>query len=190
MRRLALSFIFVILLAASGFAGGQQPDRPAAQAERQNQVQQLIMDLYVSQFQAEVQLSEDQFLRIGTFVRQFIQMRFRAANLKQNLDQRLNELLSQKDPSENEVQRLTEEKFQFERNVANSENNLLTRIRPELTARQVTLVFAFNKMFFEERLPQLLERARASVAPRGQPPAQRPNNRDAARPGDAFRPPQ
>jgi hypothetical protein len=170
----------------------QQQNQPVnQQQQQQNQVQQLIADVYVNRFQSTVGLSEEQFLKVGGFIRQFIQMRFRVANQRNMLNQRRTQLLEQADPSEAEVRQLSDETAQLERTVGNMETTFIAKIQAELTNRQILLVRTFNMQFFEEDLPRLIERVRADVAERGRPP--RPNangarnNRNAPVPADTFR---
>jgi hypothetical protein len=173
--------------------GGQnvqnQAERLAAQQNQNNRAQQLIMDFYLSSFRSTVGLNEDQFLKVRPDVRQFIQNRFRVATQRSQLNQRLTELLSQANPSESEVQQLQEDLAQLELTAGRAQNNLINRVRPVLTARQVLMVLDYNKSFFEEQLPRLLERAREENAARGQAPQQTGpnNNKNKAPVGDSFR---
>ncbi len=191
-RRPALVLVGVLAIAV-GVAeakASQRADPPAQQNQQQNQIQQLIADVYVNQFQSTVGLSEDQFLKVGTYIRNFIFLRFRIANQRDALNQRRARLLEQTDPSEADVRQLSEEMAQFDRTVGNQENQFIAKIQAELTPRQLLLVRPFNATFFEERLPRLIERARAQAAARGKTPG-RPNGnparrRDAQTPADAF----
>jgi hypothetical protein len=160
------------------------------------QVRQGIVDLYLSDFRREVELTEEQFLKLNPLIREFIQERFRRANQRQQLKQRQDHLLSQRNPGEADVQRLSEDQERFESETATLENRFVAGMRSDLTARQALLVRRFNRTFFEEKLPGLIERARvaAAEATRGQqqrPAATRggnPNRRkEPARSGNALR---
>jgi len=184
MKRAGLVLASLVLWGSAAIAqpATQQRRQAAAQADpavRQDRALQLIADVYVTQFQSTVGLNEEQYLRVGMPVRQFVLSRFRVANQRAALNQRRAELLALSDPSQAEVQKLSDDIAQFERRASNTENDFITRIRSELSPRQVLLVLEFNKSFFQEKLPQLLERARAEAASRGQ--TARPNRPNANR---------
>jgi hypothetical protein len=175
----------------------QQQQRPAQaqqnqvqnQQQQQNRVQQLIADVYVNKFQNTLGLSDEQFLRVGTSIRQFIQTQFRVANQRNILNQRRTQLLEQTDPPEAEVRQLSEDTAQLQRTVGNMETNFVARIQAELTNRQILLVRDFNSRFFEEELPKLIETVRAEVEARGRttrPNANRQQNNPSL-PGNALR---
>src|SRR5262245_12348173 len=196
MKRTGTIVIVAGLLTASAFAQSeqqavQQRDAPLPQNQAQiqapqnqqqqnranqapqnqlQQIQQSLADLYLSDFRSQIELNEDQFLNAAPIIRQFIQMRFRAANRRENLNQRLNRLLSQSNPSEAQVQQLIDEKAQLESQSAGMEVWFVNTLRPHLTTRQVPRVLDFNRTFFNERLPDLINRARemAAVNSRGQ----------------------
>ena len=193
----SLVLISTLGLATIAFGRSQGDDVPQRQAAQQPdpnaRALQLISDVYVANFRSTIEMSDDQYLKIGNFLREFIRNRFRVANQRVLLNQRRTELLGQSDPSEAEVQRLGNDLAQLERNAANFENNFQTRIATELSPKQVLLVMQFNKTFFEQRLPQLLERARAEAQTRGQqaqpirPNANKNKNKTTAPAGDTFR---
>jgi len=175
---------FLALSVASGIAeAGPRQQRNQAQTpqQQQNQVQQLIELVYVNRFQNTVGLSDEQFLKVGTFIRQFIQMRFRIANQRNALIQRRTQLLEQADPPEADVRQLGEDTAQLERTVGNMESNFIAKIQAELTPRQILLVRTFNARFIEEELPRLIETVRAEVGARGRGQAARPNANGARR---------
>jgi len=169
----------------------QQKQAPNPQQQQQNQVQQLIADVYVNKFQSTVGLTDEQFLKVGTFIRNFIQMRFRVANQRNLLNQRRTQLLEQPDPPEAEVRQLGEDTAQLDRTVGNMETNFIAKIQAELTPRQRLLVPTFNARFFEEELPRLIETVRAEVGARqGQvvrPNANGARKNNAQAPVDSFR---
>jgi hypothetical protein len=170
-----------------------QGARQGAQQNQNNRAQQLIIDVYLQNFRREIDLSEDQWLKVGQPIRNFIQTRFRVANQRAQLNQRLMELVSQANPSETEVRQLKEDLAQLELTASRAQNNLLNRLSadlsPKLSPLQEVKVIAFNTTFFEEQLPRLLERVREEVAARGQAPQQqRPNaNKNKAPATDSFR---
>jgi hypothetical protein len=196
---LMMGFLAIPALTGIAEAGPRQQQQRLAQAQqnqglnqqqqKQNQVQQLIADIYVNRFQNTLGLSDEQFLRVGTFIRQFIQQRFRAANQRNILNQRRTQLLEQTDPPEAEVRQLSQDTAQFERNVGNMESTFISKIQAELTPRQILLVRDFNSRFIEEELPKLIESVRAEVEARGQGPRANTNRQqnNQALPGSTLR---
>ena len=149
-----------------------------------------IANFYISEFRKEVQLTDDQFIRINSFIQQFINMRFRAAMARENLSQRIEQLRSQPSPSVDDIAALTIEKATVDGTYAKLEPDFLGKIRADIRGNQVLLVLAFNEKFFEKQLPNLLQQARAVAAQRGQNPA-RPNLNNPRNqiPTEAFREP-
>jgi hypothetical protein len=68
----------------------------------------------------------------------------------------------------------------------------MEKIRADLTETQRTLFYVFNRKFFAEKLPGLIERARAQTGTQAAPqtrPAANPNrqNQNGPNRGEAFR---
>jgi hypothetical protein len=209
MKRFGLIFVLAGLFASPALSqaqvarpntrGGQaqQPQarqEPSPQEQQQNQIRQNIADLYISDFRREVELTEDQFIKLSFFIRSFIQMRFRTATLRDDIKQQLERLQAQTNPSVQDIEELRIQKARVDNAFANQENDFLGKIRADLRPGQVLLFFAFNTKF-EERLLGLIEQARAAAAQRGQqaPAPNRqnvnPNRQNINGPnrGDAFR---
>jgi hypothetical protein len=145
----------------------EQTPLPENQAR---QLQQRIVDFYLSDFRREVELSDDQFLALAPEIRRFMQMSFRVANQRRALRERQNQMLKQPVLSEAEVQRLTEQQAQLDAEAGTLETRLIRRLQAQLTDRQILLVRPFNMRFFNETLPRLVERARDRATLRGQRP--------------------
>lgn len=190
MKRLCM-MVVVVGMAVSAFAQvqaeeGDPVDTAFEQApaldNQARQLQQRIIDLYLSDFRREVDLSEDQFLALAPEIRRFIQMRFRAANQQRELRERQNQMLRQPNLSEADVQRLTEQQAQLDAEAATLETRLIRHLQTRLTDRQILQIRPFNMRFFNQRLPALVERARAQNArSRGERPP-RPEGVDRPRP--------
>ncbi len=179
MKRLCLIVVISGVLTVPAFAqtAAQEevpPEAPVEQAplpeNQARQLQQRIVDFYLSDFRREVELSDDQFLALAPEIRRFMQMRFRVANQRRALLERQNQMLKQPVLSEAEVQRLTEQQAQLDAEEGTLETRLIRRLRAQLTDRQILLVRPFNMRFFGETLPGLLERARDRSTLRGQRP--------------------
>lgn len=177
-----------------------RPEAAQAQPVQQQRIQQQITDLYVSDFRNDVQLSDDQFLKLNSGIRNFMRMQFETARRRQAFKQQIDQLMNQPNPSETDVQRLIDAKNQFDREAATSETRFLTRIGNELSPAQKVRVMEFNRKFMGEKLPGLIQQARdrsvnpAAVrkgnqkqvpAPVVRPNANRPNAQ--GRPGAALR---
>ena len=181
MRHAFIAAVVAGFLHLSAFAQVDTPETPpverpnarpeAAQAQR---IQEQITDLYLSDFKNEVGLTDEQFLKLNLPLRNFMQMRFRAPARRQALNQRLTELLNQPNPPEPEVQKLTEEIAQFDRQVGTQEARFLERFGPELSVRQRGQLLQFNRKFFNEKLPGLINQARERNAAAARDQKQRP----------------
>jgi hypothetical protein len=181
-----LLFLAVIAISAEGKARQQQrllqqlqqqqPPQPGPEQRRQQEILGKITDLYVSQVGKELELTDEQFLKINPLLRDYLRMRYNAATIARDVDQQIAQLSSQANPSEEETQRLIDQKAQLERRVANQNSGLLDKIRMEisLTAKQQLNFLNFQKVFFEEKLPRAIEMARQST-PLRPPPPDRPN---------------
>ena len=167
MKRLSIIVVTIALLSSiSAFAQGGPRDLAGRgdTAERpQAQLQKSIADLYLANFKDEVGLSDEQFLKVRPLVLRFIQMRFQAANQKRILEERQDQLLSQPNPSEAEIQKLNEELTKLDE-AATLDGRFMRNLQPELSERQRLLAFAFHRKFINEKLPMMLERLRAANA--------------------------
>jgi hypothetical protein len=162
------------------------PQRPNAQQQLQNQIRVTISDYYKRKFQEAVELSDEQFIKMSFFIQSFIDMRFNAAMRRDAINQRLEQLQGQPNPSESDVEELILQKTIVDNNFGNMENQFLNKIRPDLKPGQAVRVLTFNRKFFDEDLPGLIEQVRATTQQRLQePPNQRLNNPN--RPGNALR---
>src|SRR5262245_5751440 len=159
----------------------QTADLTQSDTAQTQQLQQRITDLYLSDFRNEVQLSDEQFLKLNGGIRNFMQNQFQAARRRQALKQQLDQLMSQPNPSETDVQRLIEARNQFERESATMETRFLNRMGAELSPGQQLRVMEFNRRFMNEKLPDLVQRARerainpARNRQQQAPPVVRPN---------------
>ena len=179
MRCLCLIVVICGLLTVPAYARTEAQEdvpreAPVEQAplpeNQARQLQQLIVDFYLSDFRREVTLSDDQFLALAPEIRRFMQMRFRVANQRRMLLERQNQMLKQPSLSDAEVRRLTEQQAQLDAEAGTLETRLIRRLRGQLTDRQILLVRPFNMRFFNETLPGLVERARDRATTRGQRP--------------------
>jgi len=187
MKHLALVLAAFGFLAVSAFAQngprtlagrGDAADRPQAQ------LQNRIADFYLVNFKEEVGLSNDQLLRVGPKIRRFILNRFQAANQRRILEERQDQLLSQPDASDADLQKLNQDIANLE-DASIIDRRFLKNLEPELSERQLALARQFHKRFISEKLPMILEqlreeRAAARGRPGGRPNQQ--NRRDTAPP--------
>jgi hypothetical protein len=166
----------------------QPPPPPALQ-----QTQGVITDFYVSEFRNGFSLSDEQFIKLNPPLRRFMMQRFKLAIEKANVNQQIERLAATPNPPGDEVDMLLMEKSRIDRQMVNAEQALLEMIRVDLSPQQMLKVSQFNKRFFEDQLPKLIEQAKNN--PRPQPPPDRPNqakqqNRGNQRPAngpiDAF----
>lgn len=205
MRRAFIAAVLTGFLRVSAFAQVDPAEPPpserpnarpeAAQAQR---IQEQITDLYISDFKNEVGLTDEQFLNLNMPLRRFMRMRFQAPARRQELNRQLEQLLSQPNPSETDVQKLTEDIAKHDRDVGTMEARFLANFGSELLPRQRLLLQQFNRRFFNEKLPGLINQARERNAAAARDQKQRPAAGAAAkqnqvrpnapaRPGNALR---
>jgi hypothetical protein len=207
VKRLVSIVVLTGLFALPGLAQGQaarplaragqgqqqnEPARPNVQQRQQNQLRQSITNLYLTNFRTEVRLTEDQFLKIERFIQQFIQNRFMVAIERDAVNQELDQLLNQANPSSEAVDAAIAKKTRIDRAFVNMEPTFMEKIRADLTDTQRTLFYIFNRNFFDEKLPGLIERAKAQTGTQAPSPVARPNpnrpqNQNGPNRGDAFR---
>jgi hypothetical protein len=182
MRVLAI----FLLLSSPAFARQGGPRDLAGQSDTQEksqaQLQRSVTQFYFFRLQSEVGLTDDQFLKSRQIIQNFIGMRFRIANTRKTLDERQAQLLSQPNASDADIQRLNEDASRLDADIATWEGRLFQRLQAELGAesqlseRQIAALRSYNRRFFNERLPGLVEQMRAGAPPRGQQrPAARGN---------------
>jgi hypothetical protein len=172
----------------------QQQPPPGPEQRQQQEILGKITDLYVHQFNAAMELTDEQFLKINPLLRQYLQMRYNGATISRDIDQQIERLSSQPNPPEDETQRLIEAKAQLERRTANQNSTLLDKILMEisLSPKQRLNFLNFQKTFFEEKLPKIIDMARQSTPLRPPPPdrpnqAKQPNKQRGNAPIDALR---
>jgi hypothetical protein len=168
--------------------------RPNAQQQIQNQIRVTISDYYKKKFQEAVELSDEQTIKMSFFIQSFIDMRFNAAMRRDAINQRLEQLQAQPNPSESDVEELILQKTLVDNNFGNMENQFLNKIRPDLKPGQAVRVLTFNRKFFDEDLPGLIEQVRSTTQQRLQEPQVRQNQNNQNqrqnnpnRPGNALR---
>jgi hypothetical protein len=174
----------------------EQP-QPQAQAPLERSVAQL----YLSLIRNDVELTDEQFLRAAPVIQQFIRQKFANASQKNALDERQKQLLSQPNASEADFQKLNEEATRLNGETSTWEGRMARRLQNamgnpqlQLSERQLAALSSFNKWFFTEKLPTVVEQARVNaggVKRQQQRPAAagRPNQnrKDQTQPGDTLR---
>jgi len=175
----------------------EQP-QPQAQAPLERSVAQL----YLSLIRNDVELTDEQFLRAAPVIQQFIRQKFANASQKNALDERQKQLLSQPNASEADFQKLNEEATRLNGETSTWEGRMARRLQNamgnpqlQLSERQLAALSSFNKWFFTEKLPTVVEQARVNAggvkrqqqrpAAAGRPNQQ--NRKDQTQPGDTLR---
>jgi hypothetical protein len=186
------AILVILLLSASAFAQQGGPRDLAGQSDTpeqpQAQLQRSVTQLYFVNLRNEVGLTDEQVLKSQGIIANFIGMRFRDANRKKALDRRQEQLLSQPDASEADIQKLNDDVAKLASETGTWETRMVKKLQAELgdrqlSERQILLLSSYNRKFFNERLPMILEQLRARNGPiRGQP-----QNGTAARPNPQNR---
>jgi hypothetical protein len=121
----------------------------------------------------ELGLSDEQFLKAGPVIQQFIQMRFRNANQRRALGERQDRLLSEPNAAQTDIKQLNDELTALDGQTATWDGRFMRRLQTELVGRelserQMLMLRDFNRRFFNEKLPTLVEQIRSENVIKGQ----------------------
>jgi len=193
------AILVMLLCSASAFAQAGPRDlagQTEALEQPQGQLRRSVTQLYIFSLKDEVGLTDEQFARAMHIIQNFIRMRFENANTRKTLDERQNQLLRQPDASEADIQKLNEEVTKLQAETGTWEGRMVRRLQAELgdhqlSDRQILALRSYNRKFFNERLPTLVDQMRAgNTPPRGQRPGARgnpPPNNQTTLPANTLR---
>ena len=172
MKRTGAILLTVLLLSGMALAqeGPRNIEGNAALDKNQAQLAKSIAALYLADLKRDAELSDEQFIAAQPVVLNFIQQRFRNANQRKNLDERQELLHNQSDASAADLQQVNEQLTKVDNESATWETRFLRRVQDVLSSRglsprQVALFRSFNRKFFNDRLPTLMEQARNTDRP-------------------------
>jgi hypothetical protein len=188
MNRFA-TILVILLLSSSAFAQQSGPRNlagrsDATEQESQTQLQSSVIQLYVFNLKNEVGLTEEQFIKARPVFQRFIRMRFQNATQRKTLDERQMALLSRPDASEADLQKLNQEVTKLDGQTGTWEGRMIQGLQSELadrqlSERQIAALRTYNRRFFTERLPGVLEQMRANPPAKGrQRPEAAPGNQN------------
>ncbi|HET9216621.1 MAG TPA: hypothetical protein VFR18_06555 [Terriglobia bacterium] len=137
------------------------------------------MQLYLADMKNELGLTDEQFLKAGPVIQQFIQMRFRNANQRKALGERQDRLLNEPNASQDDIKQLNNELTALDGQTESWDARFRRRLQAELVGRelserQILMLRDFNRRFFNEKLPLLVEQIRSENLIKGQGQQQRP----------------
>ena len=170
----------IVLLSIPAFAQQSGPRELAGQDavvpdQPQVQLQRSVVQLYLADMKNELGLSDEQFLKAGPVIQQFIQMRFRNANQRKALGERQDRLLSEPNAAQTDIKQLNDELTELDGQTASWDGRFMRRLQTELVGRelsdrQMLMLRDFNRRFFNEKLPTLVEQIRSEnlIKARGQ----------------------
>jgi hypothetical protein len=162
--------LFAMVLAGAPALHGQQPraaGQPAATAPAPAAVNdQLLQALYVSEFQRQVGVNDEQIVgRLRTILTQWLQQRRNAAQRRNEATASLRQLLAA-NPSDEEIARKIVEVDTADNQMRNSERRLQSVVDPLLTPAQQAK-FRLFQIDIEQRIRELLaEASRTAGGPR------------------------
>jgi len=204
MKRIG-AIVITLFVASSAFAQQAGPRNLSGQGETleqsQNELQRSVIELYVFNLRNEVGLSEEQFLKAAPVIQRFIRMRFQNANQRKNLFERQEQLLSEPNASDADIQKVNQEVNRLDEETATWNGRMLRNLQAaladrQLSDRQISALQSFNRRFFNEKLPTVLEQMRANNAavkaqqqqrPNAAGRSNPPNRKDPAAPANGLR---
>jgi hypothetical protein len=182
------TILVILLLSSSAFAQQSGPRNlagrtDATEQEPQTQLQSSVIQLYIFNLKNEVGLTEEQFIKARPVIQRFIRMRFQNATQRKTLDERQMALLGRPDASEADLQKLNAEVAKLDGQTGSWEGRMIQNLQAELadrllSERQIAALRTYNRKFFTERLPGVLEQMRANPPPK----ARQQNNQNPRNP--------
>jgi hypothetical protein len=148
-----------------------RPAATAAVAPAQTN-EQLLLALYMSEFQRQVGINDEQAARFRPLLMQWLNQRRTVVNRRNEALNTLRQMLAN-GASESELTRQIADVDQADNQTRNSERRLLTQVDPMLTTTQQAK-FRLFQVDMEQRIRELVEavqRGQQPANPRGQQPA-------------------
>ena len=150
MRRLVILFVFLILT-TSVDAYAQRP--------QQLKIESDVLDFYVAEFHSVVKTNPDQFTKVRSVIKEYIENRFEISARRLELLQQLRLLVQRTNSSDEEILRATSEFDKADADLQANQAKFLSTVAPLLIPRQQARVRIFQQMA-DRRLLQMINSAR------------------------------
>lgn len=154
-----LFLVLSVVAAAQGNA-----NRPRANAVDRPPLEDMIEGLYVSRFQEELGLNEDQFSKMLPTIRQNLRERREFAARRTRALNRLRQLLQQ-GAGDDELRSQLREVDRADADAANRAQNLYGKLDPMLSTTQQAKLRIFE-FAIDQRLRRMIDQARSAEQPR------------------------
>lgn len=160
MKRLLV--VLSLVLCSSGIVFSQQnarQRRPNAIAP----IQDAVTGFYIDQFPLQVEVSDEQFVKILPILRQTLRERREISSRKTRALNQLRMMVQRGDPDE-DIKRLLRELDKADQDLQASQEKFLSTIDPMLTPRQQAKLRIFEFMI-DQRIRRMIDRARQGPNP-------------------------
>jgi hypothetical protein len=178
MKKIVMALLFAALPAAYAFARPQQnqPNRAGKQGAslpiRRLIMQDSVITFYVNQFQKQTGVTDETFVKIIPYLRQFVQDRFDITNRKQRALNQLRQTIQNSNASEDELRRAVHDYDAADHDFQANQEKFLANVDPLLNPRQqarlrLIQIQADNQM--RKMLDNLQQANRPNPAPANPP---------------------
>jgi len=150
MKRLLNAFLFLVLTGGVNLSA-QRPQPLKIEAD--------ILDFYVAEFHSVVKTNPDQFTKVRSVIKEYIENRFEISARRLELLQQLRLLVQRTNSTDEEILRATSEFDKAEADLQANQAKFLSTVAPLLNPRQQARVRIFLQMA-DRRLLQMINSAR------------------------------
>ena len=156
MKGLLNAFVFLILTSGADIsAQGPQPLRIEAD----------VLDFYVAEFHSVVKTNPDQFTKVRSVIKDYIENRFEISARRLEMLQQLRQLIQRPNSTDEEILRVTSEFDKADADLQANQVKFLSTVAPLLNPRQQARVRIFQQMA-DRRLLQMINSARNPASQR------------------------
>jgi hypothetical protein len=156
MKGLLNAFVFLILTCGADIsAQGPQPLRIEAD----------VLDFYVAEFHSVVKTNPDQFTKVRSVIKDYIENRFEISARRLEIMQQLRMLVQRTNSTDEEILRVTSEFDKADADLQANQVKFLSTVAPLLNPRQQARVRIFQQMA-DRRLLQMINSARTPASQR------------------------
>jgi hypothetical protein len=154
MKKLLNAFVFLTL--ASGGAVSAQRQQPLT-------IEADVLDFYVAEFHSVVKTNPDQFKKVRSVIKDYIENRFEISARRLEMMQQLRVLVQRPTSTDEEILRATSEFDKADADLQANQVKFLSTVAPLLNPRQQARVRIFQQMA-DRRLLQMINSARTPEA--------------------------
>lgn len=158
MKRFVVVLSLVLL--SSGIVFSQQNARPAnRRPNAAPAIQDAVVGFYIEQFPQQVEVTDEQFVKVLPILRQALRERREISARKTRTLNQLRMMVQSGDGSDDEIKRLLRELDKADADLQSSQEKFLNTIDPLLTPRQQARLRIFEFMI-DQRIRRMIDRAR------------------------------